>query len=152
MDGAGKGCRSYTQFGVKFEITNPKSETNSNFQKMQKEEKYYDLEERTFKFASEVRVLVNALTKTIANIEDGKQATRSSGSPGANYIEANERLGKKDFLMKIKICRKEAKESRYWLRLLNNATNIQFKEQLEKLTQEAMELTMIFSSIMRKSS
>jgi four helix bundle protein len=77
--------------------------------------KQYDLEERTFEFAKKVRVFVSILQRTISNIEDGKQLIRSSGSIGANYIEANESLGKKDFLMKIKTCKKEAKESRYWL-------------------------------------
>jgi four helix bundle protein len=74
--------------------------------------KQYDLEERTFKFAQRVRAFVKKLDKTIANIEDGKQLVRASGSVGANYIEANEALSKKDFVMRIKICRKEAKESR----------------------------------------
>ncbi len=55
--------------------------------------------------------LVKKLSRTIGNIEEGKQVVRSSGSVGANYIEANESLSKKDFVMRIKICRKEAKES-----------------------------------------
>ena len=75
--------------------------------------KQYDLEERTFEFAKRIRAFVNKLSKTITNIEDGKQLTNASGSVGANYIEANESLSKKDFVMRIKICRKEAKESRY---------------------------------------
>ncbi|MCE5276728.1 MAG: four helix bundle protein [Planctomycetaceae bacterium] len=81
-----------------------------------KKSKPYDLEERTFEFARDVRLLVKRITLTIANIEDCKQLIRSSGSVGANYIEANESLGKKDFQMHVKISRKEAKESRYWLR------------------------------------
>lgn len=59
------------------------------------------------------------LRRTIANMEDGRQLIKASGSVGANYIEANESLGRKDFLCRIKICRKEAKESRYWLRLID---------------------------------
>jgi len=78
--------------------------------------KQYDLEDRTANFAKKVREFVKHLKKTLSNIEDGKQVVRSSGSVGANYIEANEALSKKDFKMRIKICRKEAKESRYWLR------------------------------------
>ncbi|MHC4501304.1 MAG: four helix bundle protein, partial [Planctomycetota bacterium] len=78
--------------------------------------RHYDLEDRTFEFASRVRAFLKKLNKTIANIEDGKQLVRASGSVGANYIEANEALSKKDFAMRVKICRKEAKESRYWLR------------------------------------
>ena len=75
--------------------------------------KCYDLEERTFKFAEKVRSFVKKLPKTLTNIEDGRQLINSSGSTGANYIEANESFSKKDFAMRIKICRKEAKESRY---------------------------------------
>lgn len=86
---------------------------------IEKQSKQYDLEERTFCFTKDVRLLVKQLPKTVANIEDGKQVIRSSGSIGANYIEANEALSKKDFVMRIKISRKEAKESRYWLRLLD---------------------------------
>ncbi len=59
--------------------------------------KPYDLEERTFLFAKDWRVYIQKLPKTISNIEDGKQLVRSSGSVGANYIEANEKLGDKDF-------------------------------------------------------
>ena len=81
--------------------------------------KQYDLEDRTLKFAKKVRSFVKKLNKTLANIEDSKQLVKASGSVGANYIEANEALSKKDFLMRIKICRKEAKESRYWLRLVD---------------------------------
>ena len=78
----------------------------------------YDLEERTMKFARRVRQFVKSLPRTISNREDIAQLIRSSGSIGANYIEANESLSKKDFLMRIKICRKEAKESKYWLLLI----------------------------------
>ena len=84
---------------------------------------HYDLEERTFLFAKNVRSFVRKLPKTIANIEDGKQLINASGSVGANYIEANESFSKKDFIFRIKICRKEAKESKYWLRLVSINNN-----------------------------
>ena len=71
--------------------------------------KRYDLEDRTFRFAKEVRAFVAKLPKTTSSIEDSKQLIRSSGSVGANYIEANESLSKKDFAMRIKISRKESK-------------------------------------------
>jgi four helix bundle protein len=77
------------------------------------EDKHYDLEGRTLQFARDVIKFTDALQRTIANVEMMKQVIRSSGSVGANYIEANESLSKKDFAMRIKICRKEAKESRY---------------------------------------
>ena len=79
--------------------------------KIQNSKQTYDLEERTFQFAKDVRLFVKTLPKTIANIEDSIQLVKASGSVGANYREANEALSKKDFLMRIKISRKEAKES-----------------------------------------
>ena len=113
-------------------------------------DKLYDLEERTEEFARMVRQFVKSIPKTIANIEDGKQVMRSSGSVGANYIEANEALSKKDFAMRIKICRKEAKESRYWLKLIDGGQELE-KDRL-KLVQEAGELTNIFGAIIQKTS
>ena len=77
-------------------------------------DKVYDLEPRTFAFAKDCRFLMKRLPKTIETIEDGKQLIRSSGSVGANYIEANESLSKKDFYYRIKICRKEAKASGFF--------------------------------------
>lgn len=111
--------------------------------------KKYDLEERTFKFAKDVREFIKEIPKNLANIEDSKQVIRSSWSIGANYIEANESLGKKDFLMRIKISRKEAKESKFWLELIS--VNQELEEKRKSLVQEAQELMMIFSSIMRKT-
>ena len=70
--------------------------------------KVYDLEERTYLFARDVRILCKTIPKSISNTEDTKQLICSSGSIGANYIEANEALGKKDFLMHIRISRKES--------------------------------------------
>jgi len=111
----------------------------------------YDLEERTFQFAKAVRLFVKTLAKTIANIEDGKQLIKASGSVGANYIEANESLGKKDFSMRIKISRKEAKESAYWLRLIHETNKLKNADEVLRLMQEANELKKIFSSILEKS-
>lgn len=85
--------------------------------------KEYDLEERTFKFAENVREYIKKLPKTLSDLEYSKQLIRSSGSVSANYIEANEALSKKDFFMRIKICKKEAKESRFWLRLTEPLEN-----------------------------
>jgi four helix bundle protein len=113
--------------------------------------KNYDLEERTFLFAQAVRKFIKQLPKTISNIEDCKQLTRASGSVGANYIEANESLGKKDFLMHIKICRKESKESKYFLRLVDTDDKEILDKQRAELVQEATELMLIFGSILRKS-
>ena len=113
--------------------------------------KPYDLEERTFQFAKVVRIFVKTLPKTIANVEDGKQLVKASGSVGANYREANESLSKKDFLMRIKISRKEAKESAYWLRLIHETNNLNNSNDTQSLMQEAIELKKILSSILEKS-
>ena len=118
---------------------------------MNENSKQYDLEDRTLKFAKNVRALVKKLRKTVGNIEDGKQLVRSSGSVGANYIEANETLSKKDFIMRVKICRKESKESRYWLKLLDIQDASEQENERISLIKEATELMNIFGSILRKS-
>jgi|SRR3989344_127301 len=114
--------------------------------------KQYDLEERTLKYAGRCRLFVRKLPKTISNIEDCPQLIRSSGSVGANYIEANEAISQKDFVHRIKISRKEAKESRYWLLLIDTRGDELLEKERKELIQEATELMKIFSSIMRKSS
>ncbi len=113
--------------------------------------KKYDLEDRTFQFAKNAALYVKTLPRTIPNSEYGAQLVRSSGSTGANYIEANESLSKKDFLMRIKICRKEAKESAYWLRLIIDTNNQGIADSGTKLMREADELKKIFSAIHEKS-
>ncbi len=113
--------------------------------------KRYDLEERTYEFAANVRSFIRRLSRTLCNIEDAKQLIRASGSVGANFIEANEALGKKDFLMRVKICRKEAKESRMFLRLIDVSGKPDLQNERDSLVQEAHELTSIFGSIARKS-
>ena len=89
--------------------------------------------------------------RSLGNIEDCKQVVRGSGSIGANYIEANESLGRKDFLMHIKICRKEAKECRYWLLLLDVGNDPARAKVRDALVQEAQELMSIFGAILRNS-
>ncbi|MDA6071655.1 four helix bundle protein [Flavobacterium sp. AC] len=113
--------------------------------------KPYDLEERTFLFAKECRIYIRTLAKTTSNIEDGKQLVRSSGSVGANYIEANEKLGDKDLIFKLKISRKEAKESKFWLRLLHDL-NPEQRIFSESLLFEIEELRKILSAIITKTS
>ena len=113
--------------------------------------KQYDLEDRTYEFARRTRAFVKKLRMSLANIEDGKQLIKSSGSVGANYIEANESLSKKDFMMRIKICRKEAKESRYWLRLIDLHDDSGLENDRNYLVKEVTELMNIFGSILVKS-
>jgi len=119
--------------------------------KIQKSKPVYNLEERTFQFAKNVRLFVKTLPTTVANIEDGRQLVKASGSVGANYREANEALSKKDFKMRIKICRKEAKESAFWLRLIDETNQLENSEDAKILIQEADELKIFFSSILEKS-
>jgi four helix bundle protein len=113
--------------------------------------KTYDLEERTALFVKCVRKFIKLLPRSVSNAEDSKQLVRSSGSVGANYIEANDSLSKKDFIMRIKICRKEAKESRYWLKLLDVGDDRIVIQERDKLYQESTELMNIFGAILRKS-
>jgi len=110
--------------------------------------KRYDLEERTLAFAREVIRLVNQLPRTRANEELSRQVIRSAGSVGANYIEANESLGKKDFVLRLRIARKEAKETRYWLQLLEYPESL--NGELAHLIQESTELLKILSAIIGK--
>jgi four helix bundle protein len=130
----------------KHEIRNPKQIQMTEYQNS----KQFDLEDRTLLFAIRVRKFVKQLPRTLSNIEDGKQIIKSSGSVGANYIEANESLSKKDFVLRIKICRKEAKESQYWLKLIDAHGNRDHEKERMELIQETTELTNIFGSIIRK--
>lgn len=109
--------------------------------------KEYDLEERTERFANQIIYLCKRLSKNTINLELIKQVIRASDSVGSNYIEANEALSKKDFSNRIKICRKEAKESRYWLRLIMQA-NPDLTGEAKLLIQESTELMNIFGAIL----
>lgn len=114
------------------------------------ENKVYDLEERTALFAERVRDFCLQLPKNAANNEYVSQLIRSGSSPGANYIEANESLGDKDFKMKIRTCRRESKESAYWLRLLITNGSEKSEAGRKALRQEAKELILIFTAILKK--
>ncbi len=111
----------------------------------------YDLENRTYEFARSVRAFVKRLPRTVCNAEDVRQVVRSSGSVGANYIEANEALSKKDFRMRIRISRKESKETRYWLRLLDSQDAETVNTERDKLVRESTELMNIFGAILKNS-
>jgi len=113
-------------------------------------EKPKDLEERTAEFAEEVRTFVRRLPRTVTNIEDVKQLVRASGSVPANCIEANEALGNKDRVMRFRISRKEAKECQLWLRLVHVGGNAEIDAERKRLRQEAHELKLIFTAIIKK--
>ncbi len=114
--------------------------------------KRFDLEQRTERFARDGRAFLKKLPRTTTNIDDGRQLGRSTGSCAANYIEANEALSKKDFVYRIRIARKETKESSLWLRLIDAGTNEGLERERQRLLQEADELRRIFTSIIEKTS
>lgn len=109
----------------------------------------YDLEERCYKFAQRTALYIKNLPKDVTSNEIAKQLIRSAGSIGANYIEANESLSKKDFIMRVKISKKETKESRWWL-VLSTPNNSDSKER-DALVNETNELMKIFGAILEKS-
>jgi len=113
--------------------------------------KHYDLEDRSFNFAKRCADFIRKAPRTLTNIEYCKQLARASRSQAANYIEANESLSKKDFAHRIKISRKESKESRLWLRLIEVGNNNDLQREQESLIVEALELTKIYGSIVEKS-
>jgi four helix bundle protein len=110
--------------------------------------KRFDLEDRTFDFANECKEFLKTIDRNIHNVEYYKQLIRSSGSVAANFIEANESFSRNDFSHRIKICRKEAKESRLWLRLID--INEQLAATRDSLIQEATELMRIFGAMLEK--
>lgn len=116
---------------------------------MENPNKKYDLEERTALFAERVRSFCLKVPKNIANQEYLPQLIRSGSSPGANYIEANENIGDKDFLMKIKTCRRESKEAKYWLRLIITDNSSEMENERAALMQEAKEFVLIFTAILK---
>lgn len=116
---------------------------------MENQTKRYDLEERTAVFAERIRDFCLKLPKNIINNQYIPQLIRSGSSPGANYIEANECIGTKDFAMKIKTCRRESKESAYWLRLVITDKSIEIENERHALKQEAKELVLIFTTILK---
>ena len=109
-----------------------------------------DLGERTAEFSDRVREWVRKMPRTLSSIEDMKQLVRSSGSVGANYIEANEAISRDDRIYRMKLCRKESKESEFWLRMLNISLPIPLEMERKSLMQEAHELMLIFNAIIRK--
>ena len=109
-----------------------------------------NLSTRTEQFGLRVRKWIRCFPKYIQYSDDAKQLIRSSGSVGANYIEANESLGRQDCAMHLKICRKEARESAFWLRLLAEIVPAVLQQERAALHQEAEELLRIFQTIIRK--
>jgi four helix bundle protein len=133
---------------LKSQIPSTNFQTNPNDQNLK--QKSYDLEERTLEFAKRIIRLSKSLPNDTINRELVSQLVRAGGSVGANYREANDALSKKDFVYRMRITRKEAKECHYWLQLVVE-TNPEFKGATESLLREVDELKKIFSSIIGKS-
>lgn len=110
----------------------------------------YDLEERTAKFGEDIiefckSIKQDALTKPLIS-----QLIRAGTGVGANYMEANAASSKRDFRNKIFICKKEAQETKHWLRMMSRCVP-EKKEMLRRIWQEAQELTLIFGKILSSS-
>ncbi len=133
-----------------YEVPSSRFQVTSNYLNniMDKPNKEYDFEKRTLAFSKEVRGFCRSIRSSL-NLSDVDQVIRSSGSVGANYIEAREALSKKDFIHRLRISRKEAKETVYWLRLL--VPPVGFEEKRQELVQESTELMMILSAMIRTS-
>ena len=116
---------------------------------MEPEKKIYDLFERTSLFAQRIRNYCLSLPKNAANIEYIPQLIRAGSSPGANYIEANESIGDKDFKMKIKTCHRESKEAGYWLKLTITDGTEKMEQERNWLSGESKEFVLIFNSMLR---
>ncbi len=116
-----------------------------------KPDKPFDLEERTAKFGESVIAFIKTLPNTTILLPLMNQLVRSATSIGANYIEADGAESKKDFFHKIAICKKEAKETRHWLRMIAAACPEKARE-CRILWSEAQELTLIFFSIVKRQA
>ena len=121
---------------------------------MSANEKRYDLEGRTYDFALRTRELLKSLSWSPISWSDVQQLLRSSGSVAANFVEAAEALSNEDFLYRVRLCKKESKESGLWLRLLRDSNNLprEVLEDLQRLESETGELVLIFAAIIRKRS
>ena len=118
--------------------------------KLSNDKTSYDLEERTLAFAKRSIRFSKEIVRTIPHVEITKQFIRAVGSVGANYIEANESVSRREFAVKIATCKKEVKESRYWLKLMDLTLDWECQER-ESLIREATELLKIFAAILLKS-
>ena len=109
----------------------------------------YDLEDRTLEYGKRIIRMVKSLPKNNINFRPADQIIRSGTSLGANYREANETETKKDFQFRLRICRKEAKETIYWIKLIIEA-NPELSQRIQSLLSETFELLKIFASILEK--
>jgi four helix bundle protein len=112
----------------------------------------FDLEKRTFRFAENVKEFLKKVPQTPINREYIKQLVRSSASIGANYLEANDALGDADFTYRLKISRKESKETCLWLKLIDIDPSRTLENERQVLLKEATEFRLIFSKMISNKS
>lgn len=127
-------------------MTNDKAQMSNKAQNPN-DKKKYDLEERTAQFGEAIIELAKAFPQDSINGPLINQIVRAATSIGANYMEADGAESKKDFRHRISICKKEAKETKHWLRMIAKA-NPSRRDECQKLLKEAQELSLIFSSIL----
>ncbi len=139
------------QIRHKHQDTSYKQIPNSKNSNSKQGKRTFDLEERTTEFAKMIVRLCKKLPRNPINNRPIDQVIGSSGSVGANYREANDALGKADFLNKLRIARREAKEAIHWLEVLKEA-NESFADEIDECEKEATELKNILSSIIIKAS
>jgi four helix bundle protein len=112
--------------------------------------KKYDLEKRTESFSLRVRDFCVRLKRDVINIEYIRQLVRAAGSIAANYIEANENLGEADLRFRIRVCKKESKEARLWLKHVITGSDVGLEIEKSELIRETIELENIFGAILKK--
>jgi four helix bundle protein len=133
---------------MNYQNTSTNNQINSNSKNQNA--KTYDLEERTLEFGKRIIRLCKSLPNNNQNKILNDQLLRSGTSIGANYREANETETAKNFRNRVGICRKEAKETNYWLKMIIEA-NPSFEKRIQNLLTESMELVKIFAAIQEKS-
>ncbi len=115
----------------------------------EREERRFDLEERTARFGEAVIAFAKRVPQNVVSLPLIGQLVRSGTSVGANYCEADDAVSKKEFLHKIGTCKKESRETKHWLRMIAAAEE-GVKSEARILWQEAKELHLIFAAIIRR--
>ncbi len=123
--------------------------TNDDAKKDEDKERKYDLEERTARFGEAIIAFAKKVPRNVVTLPLIGQLVRAGTSVGSNYCEADDAVSKKEFRCKIGTCKKEARESKHWLRMIAAAEEV-MKDEARPLWQEAKELHLIFASIYRK--
>lgn len=110
----------------------------------------FDLSDRTLDFAQAVRLFFRRLPRTVWNREDGRQLLRASGQVGASYIAAKAATARKEIVANLRLARKAAKESRYWLRLLDVGGELKMEQERVELIHQAGELARLLRVVVQR--